>query len=95
MSLEGIRAAIDSAPHGDRAAAARQIRNAIARAVLDEALSHEQVGPPSHPPPATALRERVGPDLADGLLRVYAGDPDWTTHALDALEPLHQIARGE
>jgi hypothetical protein len=93
VSLDGIRVAIDSAPRSDAATFARQTRNAIARAVLAASLSHEPPGPPEHAPPATELRERVGPELAAELLTVYEGGDDWTSHAIDALEPLHELTR--
>jgi hypothetical protein len=93
VSLEGIRAAIDSAPAHDTASFARQARNAIAQAVLEAARSKEPPRPPDHEPPARELHERVGPELAAELLRVYEGGADWTRHAIDALEPLHALAR--
>jgi hypothetical protein len=93
VSLEGIRAAIDSAPAHDTATFARQARNAIARAVLDAALSQEAPRPPERQPPARELHERVGPELAAELLSIYEGGPEWTRHAIDALEPLHALTR--
>ena len=54
---------------------------------------HEPPAPPERPPPVESLRERLGPELAAELAAVYAGGPDWTTHAIDALEPLHALAR--
>ena len=93
MSLDGIRDAIDEAPLTDTAAFARRVRNAIAQAVLTEAFAHERVAPPRRDPPADALTARVGPELAAELVVVYAGGSNWTTHAIDALEPLHELAR--
>jgi hypothetical protein len=93
VSLDRIRAAIDSAPGTDTATAARQIRNAVARAVVEAALTQEQPAPPGHPPPVQGLRERVGPELADELVAIYAGGPGWTSRAIDVLEPLHALAR--
>jgi hypothetical protein len=93
VSLDGIRAAIDSAPVQDTASFARQARNAIALAVLDAAVSNQPPRPPEHEPPAQELHERVGPELAAELLRVYEGGDDWTRHAIDALEPLHALTR--
>jgi len=93
MSLDVIRDAIDEAPRSDTAAFARRVRNAIAQAVLAEALTHEQAAPPQHDPPADELTARVGPDLAAELVAVYAGGADWTSHAIDALEPLHELTR--
>jgi hypothetical protein len=93
VSLDGVRAAIDSAPRSDTATFARQTRNAIAQAVVVAALSAESPSPPRHAPPEAELRERVGPELAAELLKVYAGDADWTSRAIDALEPLHALTR--
>jgi hypothetical protein len=93
MSLDGIRDAIDEAPGVETAAFVRRVRNAIAQAVLAEALAHEQPAPPRHAPPEDALTEHVGPELAAELVAVYSGGADWTTHAIDALEPLHELTR--
>jgi hypothetical protein len=93
VSLDRIRAAIDSAAGADTATAARQIRNAVAQAVLEAGLSHEQPAPPEHSPPVRELRERVGNELADELATIYAGGPGWTSRAIDVLEPLHALAR--
>ena len=92
MSLAAVRAALDAAPSEDTATLARRTRNALAQAVLAEAFSHE--APVAAAPPLSLLRERFGPELAEELAAVYAGGPDWTTHAIDALEPLHALARG-
>jgi hypothetical protein len=93
MSLDGIRDAIDEAPRSETPAFARRVRNAIAQAVLAEALAHERPLPPRHDPPVDALADRVGPELAAELVAVYTGGADWTTHAIDALEPLHDLSR--
>jgi hypothetical protein len=93
MSLAAVRAALDAAPSEDTATLARRARNALAQAVLAEAFSHEPAPPPERLPPVESLRERLGPELAAELAAVYAGGPDWTTHAIDALEPLHALAR--
>jgi hypothetical protein len=93
VSLDRIRAAIDSAPGADAATAARQIRNAVARAVVEAGVSHEQPTPPEHSPPVVELRERVGPELAEELVTIYAGGPGWTSRAIDVLEPLHALVR--
>lgn len=94
MSLVALRAAIDEAPHTDARALARATRNAIAQAVLAAALAGERPLPPEREPPLAVLRARLGPQLAEELATVYAGGPEWTTHAIDALEPLHRLARG-
>jgi hypothetical protein len=93
MSLAALRAAVDAAPSEDTATLARRARNALAQAVVAEALTHEAPPPPEHPPPLDALRDHLGPALAAELAAVYAGGPDWTTHAIDALEPLHALTR--
>jgi hypothetical protein len=49
--------------------------------------------PPSPPPPLADLRERLGDELAEQLASVYEGGPGWVGHAVDALEPLHALAR--
>ena len=61
--------------------------------MLAEALTLGRRRPPSRLPPLESLRERLGPELAAELAAVYAGGPDWTTHAIDALEPLHALTR--
>jgi hypothetical protein len=94
MNLEAIRAAIDEAPRLEPGALARRTRNAIARCVVAAALSSPAPGPPDRDPPAAELRERLGDELADRLLAVYAGGDDWLTQAIDLLEPLHDIALG-
>jgi len=93
MSLAAVRAALDAAPSEDTATLARRARNALAQAVLAEAFSHQAPAPPERLPPVESLRERLGPELAAELAVVYAGGPDWTTHAIDALEPLHALTR--
>ncbi len=97
MSLEAatdnLRAAIESAPDLDAAAFARQARNAIAQAVLAAAFAvDETLSPPAHRAPMEDLRGRVGPDLAAELAAVYDGGPGWTSHAIEALQPLHALA---
>ena len=94
MSLAAVRAALDAAPSEDTATLARRTRNALAQAVLAEAFTHEPPTPAEHGcrrSPRSA--EHLGPELAAELAAVYAGGPDWTTHAIDALEPLHALTR--
>jgi hypothetical protein len=93
MSLAALRAALDAAPSEETATLARRARNALAQAVLAEALAHEVAAPPEHPPPLDSLCDHLGPELAADLAAVYVGGPDWTTHAIDALEPLHALTR--
>jgi|GEM_PF-3704149 hypothetical protein len=97
MSLEAVavdlRAAIESAPELDAAAFARRARNAIAQAVIAAAFAAEEsLAPPEHEPPLDALTGRVGSELAAELAMVYDGGAGWTSHAIDALEPLHALA---
>ena len=97
MSLEAaavdLRAAIESAPELDVAAFARRARNAIAQAVLAAAFdAEERLAPPEREPPLDELAGRVGPELAAELAFVYDGGVGWTSHAIDALEPLHALA---
>ncbi len=93
MSLVAVRAALDAAPSADTATLARRTRNALAEAVLAEAFTHEPPTPAEHLPPLASLRRHLGPELAADLAAVYAGGPDWTAHAIDALEPLHALTR--
>ena len=93
MSLAAVRAALDAAASEDTATLARSARNALAQAVLAEALAHEPPSAAERPPPLESLRDRLGPELAAELAVVYAGGPGWTAHAIDALEPLHALAR--
>ncbi len=93
MSLAAVRAVLDAAPSEDTPTLARRTRNALAQAVLAEALAPEAPSPPDRLPPLESLRDRLGPDLAAELATVYAGGPDWTTHAIDALAPLHALTR--
>jgi hypothetical protein len=97
MSLEAaaddLRAAIESAPDLDAAEFARRARNAIAQAVLAAAFAvDETLAPPTHRPPLDELRGQVGPELAAELAAVYDGALGWTSHAIDALQPLHALA---
>jgi hypothetical protein len=97
MSLEAaavdLRAAIESAPELDAAAFARRTRNAIAQAVLAAAFAvDEELAPPEREPPLDELAGRVGQALAAELAAVYDGGAGWTSHAIDALEPLHALA---
>ena len=97
MGLEAaavdLRAAIDSATELDSAAFARRARNAIAQAVVAAAFAAQAtLTPVGHEAPIEELRGRVGPELAADLAAVYEGGAGWTSHAIDALEPLHSLA---
>ncbi len=96
MSLEAaaadLRAAIESAAELDAASFARRTRNAIAQAVVAAAIAaEERLAPPEREPPLDELSGRVGPKLAAELAAVYDGEAGWTSHAIDALEPLHAL----
>jgi hypothetical protein len=93
VSLEAVREAIDACGDTDRAAFARRTRNALAAAILAESLTHAAPAPPGHEPPVDELRSRVGDELGETLAAIYEGGEDWTSRAIDALEPLHVIAR--
>jgi hypothetical protein len=92
MSLDAVRDAIDSCGSMDTAVFARCARNAIAQAILAEALGHTEPRAPAHAPPPV-LHDYVGVELGEQLVAVYAGGSDWTSHAIDALEPLNALAR--
>jgi hypothetical protein len=88
-----LRAAIDAATELDSAAFARRARNAIAQAVIAAAIAaQDTLTPVGHGAPLEELRGRVGPELAAELAAVYEGGAGWTSHAIDALEPLHSLA---
>jgi hypothetical protein len=89
VSLDAVRSAIDSCGESDTRSFARRTRNAIALAVV----SRGAAAPPAHPPPVDVLEYELGPELAELLAGVYAGGPDWTSSAIDALEPLHELVR--
>ena len=93
MSLEAVREAIDACAETDRAMFARRTRNALAAAILAESFAHAVPEPADHEPPVDELRSRVGDELGDALAAIYQGEGDWTSRAIDALEPLHAIAR--
>jgi hypothetical protein len=92
MSLDGVRDVIDACGSLEPAVFARRTRNALAEAILAEAIAPAEPPAPAHSPPLE-LRDRVGVDLGDQLAAVYAGGSDWTSHAIDALEPLNELAR--
>jgi hypothetical protein len=93
MSLDAVREAIDSCPESEPAAFARRTRNALAQAILASALTREAPEPPAHSAPVDDLRRCVGDELGGLLAEIYAGDGDWTSRAIDALPPLHALAR--
>jgi hypothetical protein len=92
-AFEAVREAIDRAGDSERAEFARATRNAIAQAILAAALAPLSPAPPEHEPSEADLRSLVGPDLAVALAELYRGGGDWTSRAIDVLEPLHEQAR--
>jgi hypothetical protein len=87
MTLDAVREAIDTCGETDAAVFARRTRNAIAMAIVMRA-----VAPSPRPAPVDRLCAEVGDELGHLLANVYAGGPDWTTNAIDALEPLNELA---
>jgi putative heme iron utilization protein len=92
MSLDAVRETIDATLDDDAAVFARRTRNALAQAILAEAMTHRDERPPERAAPRERLRERAGADLGDALAEIYAGTGDWTSRAIDALEPLNAMA---
>lgn len=93
VTLEAVREAIDECAGTDPAVFARRTRNALAAAILAESLSHTSPLPPAHAAPADDLRSTVGDELSATLTAIYEGGDDWTSRAIDALEPLHALTR--
>ena len=95
-ALRPLRDAVDTAGAADRAAFARAARNAVAQAILVAALAPDSTAEaPEHEPPEAEVRRLVGPELGDALNALYRGGDDWTSRAIDLLEPLHQLAHAE
>ena len=91
--LRPLRDAVDTAVASDRAAFARATRNAVAQAILAAALAPDAAaGRPEHEPPESEVRNLLGPDVGDALTELYRGGDDWTTRAIDLLEPLNALA---
>ena len=91
--LRPLRATVDAAVASDRAAFARAARNAVARAILAAALTPDAgAGQPEHEPPEVEVRDLLGPDVGDALTALYRGGDDWTSRAIDLLEPLNELA---
>jgi hypothetical protein len=92
-ALRSLRATVDNAAASDRAAFARAARNAVAQAILTAALTPDlEAGPPEHEPPEAEVRDLLGPDVGDALSALYRGGNDWTSRAIDLLEPLNELA---
>ncbi|MDX6475071.1 MAG: hypothetical protein QOH95_582 [Gaiellaceae bacterium] len=93
-ALQPFRDTLDGVGATERAAFARAARNAVARAILAAALLPDAVaGDPEHEPPEARIRELLGPDLGSELAALYRGGDDWTSRAIDLLEPLNDVAR--
>lgn len=92
-AFDAVRDTIDAASKTDGAEFARSTRNAIARAILASSLAPLRPTPAEHEPPQADLSRLVGPDLAAALTAIYRGGADWTSRAIDVLEPLHERAR--
>jgi hypothetical protein len=95
-ALSSLRDTVDAAPSHDRAAFARAARNAVAQAILAAALAPDAMpGEPEHEPPVAEVRELLGRDLGEQLTALYRGGDDWTSRAIDLLEPLNVAAHAE
>ena len=91
--LRPLRDTVDAAVASDRAEFARAARNAVAQAILAAALAPgADPGRPEHEPPAKEVRDLLGPDVGDALTELYHGGDDWTSRAIDLLEPLNALA---
>jgi predicted methyltransferase len=91
--LRPLRDTVDSAGANDPAAFARAARNAVAQAILAAALAPDaDAGRPDHEPPTAEVRDLLGPDVGDALTELYRGGDDWTSRAIDLLEPLNALA---
>lgn len=88
MTLDAVREAIDSCAEAETPVFARRTRNAIALAIVG---ARGTAAPAT--PPVDELRACLGDELGATLARVYEGGPNWTTHAIDALEPLNRLAK--
>ncbi|HEY8647035.1 MAG TPA: hypothetical protein VIL77_14290 [Gaiellaceae bacterium] len=94
--LLSLRAAVDAAGERDRAAFAREARNAVAQAILAAALTPDSpCRRAEREPPEAKISELLGPDLGGELAELYRGGADWTSRAIDLLEPLNHVAHAE
>lgn len=95
-ALRPLREAVDAAGSTDRVAFARAARNAVAQAILIASLARDSAARrPDHDPPESEVHELVGQELGDALTALYRGGGDWTSRAIDLLEPLNELARAE
>jgi hypothetical protein len=92
-ALRPLRDAVDNATASDRSAFARATRNAVAQAILAAALAPDSIaGKPEHEPPSDQICDLLGPELGEALTSLYFGGDDWTSRAIDLLEPLNELA---
>ena len=92
-ALRQFRETIDAAGAAEQAAFARAARNAVAGAILAAALTPDAAaGRAEREPPEAAIRELLGPDLGAEVAALYRGGEDWTSRAIDLLEPLNELA---
>ena len=52
-----------------------------------------RVAAPDHAAHPDDVRAHVGDELTPELVALYDGGADWTTRAIDVLEPLHALTR--
>ena len=91
--LRPLRDTVDHVAARDRAAFARAARNALAQAILAAALAPDSTaGEPEHEPPEAEVRALLGADIGEALAELYRGGEDWTSRAIDLLEPLNELA---
>ncbi|MFL5954495.1 MAG: hypothetical protein ACJ76I_10350 [Gaiellaceae bacterium] len=91
-AFEALRETIDSAEASDRAGFARATRNAVAKTILAAAFERVVPEAPAHDPPPQIF-DLLGPNLAGEVAAIYRGEDGWTTHAIDVLEPLNELAK--
>jgi len=92
-ALRPLRETIDTASLDERASFARVARNAVAHAILAASLAPDTAaGPPEHEPPEAEIRDLLGSDVGAELAALYRGGDDWTSRAIDLLEPLNELA---
>ena len=92
-ALRPFRETVDAVGAAERAAFARAARNAVAGAILAAALAPDApAGRPEREPPEAEIRELLGPELGAELAALYRGGDDWTSRAIDLLEPLNELA---